>query len=390
MYTRRLYYGDSYMREFSARVLAEQGRRVYLDETAFYPASGGQPFDTGTINGARVLAVEEEDGGRIAHLMETAVAEGPAECAIDWERRFDHMQQHTGQHVLSAVLAERLGLATVSVHLGSEASTIDLAAASLDAARVLQAERFANEAASEARPVTVSYHEAGEELGLRKASERSGTLRVVSIDGLDRSACGGTHVRNTAEVGAILLRKLDKVRGNVRLEFVCGRRAAVRARADYDTLARTARLFSAPLEGVDELVAAQVRRLAAAEKELRRLAGENARREGLERFDRAARNGRGWGVEIRRTAGMMDDDARVRAASFVSRGPGVWVELFTQPAAVLVAASSGTGLDAGAVLKPLLAAAGGRGGGSAAMAQGSLPDAVALEAVEAELRKLVE
>jgi len=389
MHTRRLYYGDSYLREFHARVLAEEGRRVYLDETAFYPASGGQPFDLGTINGVAVLAVEEEDGGRIAHHMEAGSAVGPAACVINWQRRFDHMQQHTGQHILSAVLSERFGVATVSFHMGREVSTIDLATGALDASLLLEAERFANDAVFEARAVTVSYHEPGEELGLRKASERSGTLRVVAIDGLDRSACGGTHVRSTAEVGAILLRKLDKVRGNVRLEFVCGMRAVRQARADYGALSRTARLFSAPLEGVDELVAAQGRRLAAAEKELRRLSGENARRQGRDRFGQAVKNGRGWCVEFVRTAGPMDDASRERATEFAACGPGVWVELFTQPPAVLMAASPGTGVNAGSVLKPLLTAAGGRGGGSAAMAQGSLPGETALNTLEAELRKLL-
>ncbi len=389
MHTRRLYYGDSYLREFHARVLAEEGRRVYLDETAFYPASGGQPFDLGTINGVAVLAVEEEDGGRIAHHMEAGLAVGPAECVIDWQRRFDHMQQHTGQHILSAVLSERFGVATVSFHMGREVSTIDLATGALDASLLLEAERFANEAVFEARAVTVSYHEPGEELGLRKSSERGGTLRVVAIGGLDRSACGGTHVRSTAEVGAILLRKPDKVRGNVRLEFVCGMRAVRQARADYAALSRTARLFSAPLEGVDELVAAQGRRLAAAEKELRRLSGENARRQGRDRFGQAVKNGRGWCVEFVRAAGPMDDASRERATEFTACGAGVWVELFTQPPAVLMAASPGTGVNAGSVLKPLLAAAGGRGGGSAAMAQGSLPGETALNTLEAELRKLL-
>lgn len=388
MITRRLYYDDSYLREFRAEAVSVEGRRVLLDATAFYPASGGQPFDIGTIGGAAVIEVAEEEDGRLVHLVDGDVAPGAVECAIDWTRRFDHMQQHTGQHILSAVFVGRFGMPTLSFHMGKDVSTIELGAAALTPEQVVEAERAANAVIFEGRPVTVSYHDASEDLGLRKESQRTGTLRVVSIAGLDRSACGGTHVRNTAEVGAILLRKLDKVRGNVRVEFVCGGRAVARARADYDALSRAARVFSAPVDDVDGLVAAQAQRLMAAEKELRRLNAEAAQREGRERCTAASRNERGWAVEVRRTAGAMSEEHRLRACAFTEMGAGVWVELFTAPAAVLVAASPATGLNAGVALKPLLAAAGGRGGGSAALAQGSVPDA-ALDGLEAELRRLV-
>ncbi|MBN8732999.1 MAG: alanyl-tRNA editing protein [Acidobacteria bacterium] len=251
--TRRLYYDDSYLRGFRAEVVGVEGRRLFLDATAFYPTSGGQPFDMGSINGARVVEVVEEYDGRVVHMVEGDVAPGPVECTIDWGRRFDHMQQHTGQHVLSAVFVERLGMPTLSFHMGAEVSTIELGTAALTTEQIVEVERRANEVIHEGHAVTVSYHDAGDDLGLRKTSERTGTLRVVSIAELDRSACGGTHVRNTAEVGAVLLRKLDKVRGNVRVEFVCGGRAVKRARADYDTLSRAARVFSSPVDDVDAL-----------------------------------------------------------------------------------------------------------------------------------------
>jgi len=385
--TRRLYYDDSYLSSFQAQVLSVEGRRVFLDATAFYPTSGGQPFDTGSISGVPVGDVVDESDGRVAHVVEGELAPGTVECAIDWPRRLDHMQQHTGQHILSAIFAQHFGVATVSFHLGKEVSTVDLAAASLSHERVLEAERLANEVIFGARLVTVSYHEQGEEIGLRKASDRAGTLRVVSIAGLDRSACGGTHVRNTAEVGAILVRKLDKIRGNVRLEFVCGRRAVTRARADYDTLTRAARVFSAPLDEVDSLASAQAQRLAAAEKELRSLAAEGARREGRERFAAIVPDSRGWRVEVRRSEGAMTGESRVRATAFIESGPAVWIELFAAPPGAMLAASSETGLHAGNALKPLLAAEGGRGGGGATMAQGSLPGADSLDRIEAGLRE---
>ncbi|MEP7364350.1 MAG: alanyl-tRNA editing protein [Acidobacteriota bacterium] len=385
---RRLYFDDSYLRSFHAQVASAEGRRVFLDSTAFYPTSGGQPFDTGSINGIPVVEVAGLEDGRIAHTLEADLAPGPADCTLNWPRRFDHMQQHTGQHILSAVFVERLGINTVSFHMSSDVSTIDLATPTLSLEQIVTIERAANEVIFEARPIAVSYHDSGEDLGLRKASERTGSLRIVTIADLDRSACGGTHVRNTAEVGAILLRKLDKVRGNVRLEFVCGARAVTHARQDFDTLSRAARIFSAPLDEVDSLVAAQSQRLSTAEKQLRRLAAEAAQREGRERFAQASPNTSGLTVEFRRTPTAMTDESRLRATAFAESGPAVWIELFSSPPSVLVAVSPATGLHAGNLLKPLLTAAGGRGGGSATVAQGSLPAPEGLDAIEAELRRL--
>ncbi len=271
MVTERLYYTDSYLDEFRARVTgrAEDGRRVYLDRTAFYPTSGGQPHDTGTI--ARVAVVDVVDEGeRIAHVTAAPVetAEGTeVECRVDWDRRFGHMQQHSGQHLLSAVIAARFGIPTVSFHLGQESSTIDLEATTLDAATLVEAERRVNQAVFEDRPLGVTFEDAAEVRDLRKSSERAGTLRIVSIDGLDRSACGGTHVRRTGEIGPILIRKLDKVRNTMRVEFLCGGRAVRRARADFDALARVAQMFSGALDDVPELVSAAASSSRARERE---------------------------------------------------------------------------------------------------------------------------
>ena len=151
--TDRLYYTDSYLHEFHARVTdrADDGRRIYLDRTAFYPSSGGQPCDKGSIDSVPVLDVIDE-GERIAHVVASPVTAGEADCRVDWQRRFDHMQQHSGQHLLSAIFVERFGIATVSFHLGQESSTIDLDTAALDPARMLEAERRANEVVFENRP----------------------------------------------------------------------------------------------------------------------------------------------------------------------------------------------------------------------------------------------
>ncbi len=257
--TDRLYYTDAYLREFEAAVVdhAEGARRIYLDRTAFYPTSGGQPFDLGTLGGIRVVdVVDEED--RIAHLLAHPLeAAGPVRGSVDWGRRFDHMQQHTGQHLLSAVLHELFGQATISVHFGRDASTLDLDSGALEHDGLLQAERRANEVVTENRPVEVAFEESGSAEGLRKASARSGTLRIVSIRDLDRSACGGTHVRATGEIGPILITRSERVKKNLRLEFLCGMRAVRRARADLDLLARLAGRYSAAAEELPALLDAQ-------------------------------------------------------------------------------------------------------------------------------------
>ncbi len=248
--TRRLYYTDSYLASFSAVVSdrAEGGRRVYLDQSAFYPTSGGQPHDAGVLNGIAVLdVVDEED--RVAHLLAAPLTTDEVEGIVDWPRRFDNMQQHTGQHLLSAVCAELLGAETTSVHFGSETSTVDLAAGDISPGELADLQDRANAVIAENRPVTISFEDSATVEGLRKATARSGTLRIVTIAELDRSACGGTHVRHTGEIGAVLLRRLERMKKQVRLEFVCGLRAARRARADYLALSHVAGGFSA---GVDE------------------------------------------------------------------------------------------------------------------------------------------
>ena len=252
--TERLYYQDCYLRDFKARVLetADEGRRVYLDRTAFYPTSGGQPFDLGTLDGIAVREVIDEED-RIAHVMDAPLVAAEVAGVIDWERRYDHMQQHTGQHLLSSVLEELFKIRTVSFHLGTQVlgtgvSTIDVDAPSLTPGQLERAEERCAEVIAQARPVQITFEDASTTLELRKASERTGTLRIVTIDKLDRSACGGTHVRTAAEIGLVLTGKSEKIRGTTRLEFVCGNRALRRARADYRLLTSIGRALSVPPE----------------------------------------------------------------------------------------------------------------------------------------------
>jgi len=384
--TERLYYTDSYLRRWDARVVdrSGDGRTIYLDRTAFYPTSGGQPFDIGSISGVAVLSVADEDA-RIAHQLAAPLdaggLDGAVECAIDWNRRFDHMQQHTGQHLLSAVFEELFALHTVSFHLGAESSTIDLEGAAVEPRAVLEAERRANEIVFENRAVSVLFEDAASAEGLRKPSGREGTLRIVAIDGLDRSACGGTHVRSTGEIGTVLCRKLEKIRQSVRVEFVCGGRAVRRARADYEALAKIAQLFSSSLDETPAMVAAQLETARAGEKARRKVELDLAAYQGRELYQTTAPGLDGIRrVSQRVTAGSLEE-LRAVAQNFTAQPKAVFVAALNDPPSVLLAASADAGIDAGKILKAALTEAGGRGGGNPRMAQGSVREASLLESV---------
>jgi alanyl-tRNA synthetase len=384
--TERLYYHDSYLRQFDAHAVecAGDGSTVYLDRSAFYPTSGGQPFDLGSIAGVAVREVVDE-GDRIAHVLAAPLAAGPVECSIDWNRRFDHMQQHTGQHLLSAVFEELFHLRTVSFHLGADSATIDLEGGNMDARIAAAAEARANEIVWENRPVAVTYEDAASVQGLRKASEREGTLRIVSIDRLDRSACGGTHVGATGEIGVLLLRKLEKIRQTVRVEFLCGGRAVRRARADYEALNRVAQLFSAALDDVPAVVAAQMETARAADKARRKLELDLAAYQGRELYQNTAPGPDGIRRVVRRSAAGSLDELRALAQNFTAQPQAIFVATLANPPSVLMATSADAGVDAGQRLKAALAEAGGRGGGTARMAQGSVPDGSLLEKIVEKL-----
>ena len=380
--TERLYYTDSYLRQFDADVIdrSEDGTRVSLDRTAFYPTSGGQQFDRGWMNDVPVVEVLEE-GGRIVHLLGAALGSSRITGRIDWDRRFDHMQQHTGQHLLSAVIAELFGHATASVHFGDEASTLDLDAASLTGDHILEAERRANAVVTEDRPVRVTFEDADTATGLRKSSERQGTLRIVTIDDLDRSACGGTHVRATGEIGAILIGRVERVKQMVRVEFVCGGRAVRHARHDHDLLTRLSGLLTAAPPELPSLVEALRGDLKRATADRKTLQEQLARYRAGELYEGAAQDANGRRViVVRETDGSMDG-LRVLGQAIASFPRAVFVAAIHNPPAVLLATAADSGIDAGRVLKAALESQGGRGGGSPRLAQGSVASPSGLEAV---------
>ena len=388
--TDRLYYTDPYTGDFEATVTdrVEDSRRVYLDRTAFYPTSGGQPFDTGELGGVRVIDVVDE-GDRIAHLLDAPLVADRVIGRVDWARRFDHMQQHTGQHLLSAVLADLLGYRTVAVHFGRESSTLDLEAGSLSPDEAQRVEEKANEIMVQNRPVAVSFEDAQQTEGLRKASARIGTIRIITIQDLDRSACGGTHVRATGEIGSLLIRKIERVRKGVRLEFLSGSRANRRARADYSLITRLAADLSAAAEELPQLISGQREDLKRATASIRDLKGKLDLCRARELYAAAQPETTG----LRRVT-VREDQAPLESLSGLGQAVtsmplAVFVGAVSNPPAVLLATSPDTGIDAGAMLKSLLASVGGRGGGSARLAQGMVPGRAQLETLMESLQSRV-
>lgn len=386
--TTRLYYDDAYLTRFEAHVVdrADGERRVYLDRTALYPTSGGQPHDTGTLDGVRVEDVIDE-GERIAHVLAAPLGAALVHGSVDWERRFDHMQQHTGQHLLSALCADRAGLATVSVHFGPLASTLDLEGGPVTDETLTAVEAAANAIVLENRAVTVSYEEAGDATGLRKTVARTGTLRVISIDGVDRSACGGTHVQRTGEIGPVSIRGRENIRRTTRIEFLCGRRALRRMRDDRDALARIGRLLSAAPDEAPALVEGLREQLRAAQAQLRHLAGEHdaLRAQVRHAAEAPGADGLRWVVE-RRDSGAVDA-WRPFAQALCALPRAAFIGLSSDPPTVLFATSPDSDIDAGQRLRGLLVALGGRGGGSPRLAQGTVPSVADLDPLLAGLRE---
>ncbi len=232
--TRRLYFEDAYRREFSGRVLeqfTDQGKpAAVLEETCFYPESGGQPADRGSLGEAAVSHVFEE-GDRIVHLLDQKLNRTEVRGIIDWNRRFDHMQQHSGQHILSQCFVEILQGETRSFHLGEYISTLEIGISAISDGDLEKVEARANEIVFENREIKI-YFVVADEIGkipLRRPPKKEGSIRVVEVEEFDFSACGGTHCRRTGEIGMIKVIRWDRIRNNLRFEFLCGGRA----RLDY-------------------------------------------------------------------------------------------------------------------------------------------------------------
>jgi alanyl-tRNA synthetase len=375
--TDRLYYTDARLDRFTAVVLdiADDGRRVVLDRTAFYPTSGGQPHDVGTLGGIAVVDVIDEDE-RIAHCLAESIGVPVGSMLVgqvDMTRRFDHMQQHTGQHLLSAMLTDEFGWPTVSVHFGDDTNTVDVACDDFDPSALAAIERRANALIVQNHRVTVSFEDAAEATGLRKPSDRDGELRIVTIEGIDRSACGGTHVDFTGEIGALLLRRAEKTKGHTRIEFVCGHRAVSRARLDAELLSKAARALSASPQDLPALVELQLQRLTEGERERKRLAAELARYQATTMWTACIPDSDGVRRIVVSATGAVKESEPL-AQQLVALGFCAVVVTNESVGGVLMATAADTEIDAGQKLRTALQAVGGRGGGSPRLAQGAVPD----------------
>ncbi len=393
MPTERLYYDDPFFLSFTARVVERrtiEGRpALLLDRTAFYPTSGGQPHDRGTLNGIPVQEVREEEG-EILHILEEEPAGDVVHGQVERERRFDHMQQHTGQHILSQSF-ERRGAATSSFHIGEEASTIDLDRAPFSLEELTRAEDEANAIVFEDRPVR-TYFVTPEELArlpLRKSPAGHEHVRIVEVDGYDWSPCGGTHCTRTGQVGLIHIVHSERRGAETRITFLCGWRALRDARWKHHLLTQMGNALTVGLPFLPEAVA----KLSAAVEESRK-ALEQARR-ALFRYEARELYGGAEVVGPARVvraafAGRSLEEVRLLAREIAALPGGVaLLGIAGEEGRLCFARAEGLPWDMGTLVREAAAILGGRGGGRPHDAQGGGPEVGRLEeALERALERL--
>jgi len=386
--TRRLYYDDAFEKEFTARVLhcevlppdVKSGITgsvwgLILDRTAFYPTSGGQPNDLGKIGDANVLDVRDE-GDEILHLVDRKPADPDVKGKINWPRRFDHMQQHTGQHLLSAMFQERFGLPTVSFQLGAEVCTIDLRGPEPSEEFLEGAERAANQIIFEDRPVNVRYGTADQlsEIGVRKEVAREGILRAIEIEAADLQPCGGTHVKSTGQIGLLLVRRCTKIRQDWRVEFFCGGRAERVARRDFQLLRQVGEKLSC---AIDEIVPAAARALAERDahfKNFRAVLQRLAEAEATLALQTAPPDSRGLRILSRVFEGVPAEFLGFFATEIAKTKKTVALLSRGEDGHVLFAQHPAAGKDMNVLLKKVFEKLGGKGGGTRDFARGRLND----------------
>ena len=391
--TERLYYRDSFLREFDAQVVSceKEGERwtVVLDRTAFYPTSGGQPHDTGKLGDVPVIEVVDAEQ-KVVHYASAAVPVGPVHGTIDWPRRIDHMQQHTGQHLLSAAFIELFGFQTVSFHLGKEVLTIDLDTPAVVPKQLEEAERRVNEVIFEDKPVVIRFGTAEElvEAGIRKKVEREGILRAIEVEGFDRQPCGGTHLERTGQAGLLLIRKLERRRDQCRVDFVCGFRALAAARSDFSTLTQAASLLSCGLSEVPAVLGKLIEERRVQHGAVKRLEERLAEHEARELLASQPSTG-----ALRVISSALEEATPsylgLLAAKLVAEANVVALLASRASGHVVFVQTKGLPHDMGALLRDTLEPFGGKGGGAKDFAQGSVMDVVKAADVIAQGKKML-
>lgn len=379
--TERLYFTGPLL-DFSASVVevtpTDRGDCVVLDRTAFYPTGGGQPNDTGTLGAAEVIDVFENEAGLIYHLVKQRglVTEGQmVEGRIDRARRIDHLQQHSGQHILSQAFVQACGAETRSFHLGNESSTIDIELQSPTIDRLRAAEDLANKIIFDNRPMRVHIVNAQEAaaLPLRKESAVRGSIRVIEVEDFDWSPCGGTHAERTGQVGLIAIKSFERAKKMTRVEFVCGGRALADYRRANSAAVAVARSFSADRDAAPELVAKALEENKTLKRRVRELLQLAVATEAGAALSQSAEHG-----DFKLVEAVFDgkdaEELRLLASKIVEmEGAVALLGSRDNGAARLVFARSKTlraDLDMGELLREACACVGGRGGGQPEMAQG--------------------
>jgi len=382
--TYRLYFTDSSVLNFEANVLevihGAQRHEVVLDRTAFYPTGGGQPNDVGLLGDERVIDVVESDAGIVHHIVEgpSAFVQGATVSGqVDRARRLDHLQQHSGQHILSQAFIQACGAETRSFHLGLDSSTIDIELQSPTEALMRSAEDIANGVVFDDRQMRVHIvnDEEAARLPLRKESAVHGTIRVIEIEDFDWSPCGGTHAARTGQVGLIAVRSFERAKKMTRVEFVCGRRALQDYRLAHNTAVRVARLFSADRDSSPDLVAKALEENKELKRRTHALLEMAMTAEALESLAAVAPT-RGFKLIHAVFDGRDFEEVRMLASKIAAAEPAIALLATKQPDGARLAFARSTSLtvDLGKAMKDACAIIGGRGGGRPDIAQGGGPN----------------
>jgi alanyl-tRNA synthetase len=392
--TTRLYFTDSSILRFTAAVVDIQpgasGDMVVLDQTAFYPTGGGQPNDTGTLGDVRVVDVSEDETGVIYHHIDRAGVLSRGEQVhgeVDEARRRDHLQQHSGQHILSQAFVQTCGAATRSFHLGAGTSTIDIELPSPEWSTMHTAEELANRIIFEDRVMRVhllSEAEAGR-LPLRKETDIRGQIRVIEVEGFDWSPCGGTHASRTGQIGLIAIKSFERAKRMARVEFVCGHRALEEYRRANRVGVAVAEQFSASPDQTPELVARSIQENKALKKRIRELLELATKAEAMELLADAT-DADGFTLVVKAFDERDAEELRLLASKIVQSGPAVALlgSRSGGAARLVFARSQSLSQNMGQLLSEACSLLGGRGGGKPDLAQGGGPAAERLD--EALLR----